>query len=87
MQPSELVVGSICGGADETSPLTADPAMGGAFDLLVNIGATCLIRTGKLDGFAQQLADRAMTTPWAVPPYPMAKRPKGVSMPKPVRRP
>jgi len=28
MQPSELVVGSICGGADETSPLTADPAMG-----------------------------------------------------------
>lgn len=87
MQPSELVVGSICGGADETSPLTADPAMGGAFDLPVNIGATCLIGTGKLDGFAQQLADRAMTTPWAVPPYPMAKRPKGVSMPKPVRRP
>ena len=38
----ELVVGTICGGSDATSGLTANPAMGVAFDLLVADGASDL---------------------------------------------
>ena len=34
----ELTVGTICGGSDATSGLTANPAMGRAFDLLVEAG-------------------------------------------------
>ena len=29
---SQLVVGTICGGADDTSGITANPAVGNAFD-------------------------------------------------------
>jgi len=35
----ELVVGTICGGSDGTSGLTANPAIGRAADLLVDAGA------------------------------------------------
>ena len=38
IHPSELVVGTICGGSDATSGLTANPAMGRAFDHLVADG-------------------------------------------------
>jgi len=36
---SDLVVGTVCGGSDATSGITANPAVGRAFDLLVQNGA------------------------------------------------
>ena len=62
MDPSELVVGTICGGSDATSGLTANPAAGRAFDLLVERGATCIFEeTGELIGCEQFMARRAAT--------------------------
>ncbi|WP_448579841.1 UxaA family hydrolase, partial [Thermaurantiacus sp.] len=51
MAVSELVVGTICGGSDGTSGITANPAMGRAFDLLIGEGATGIFEeTGELIG-------------------------------------
>jgi len=62
MDVRELVVGTICGGSDATSGLTANPAAGRAFDLLVQRGATCVFEeTGELIGCEQFMADRAAT--------------------------
>jgi len=59
---SELVVGTICGGSDGTSGLTANPAIGRAFDLLVEQGAACIFEeTGELIGCEHHMADRAVT--------------------------
>ena len=44
MAASELVVGTICGGSDSTSTLTANPGVGRAFDRLVAAGARCISR-------------------------------------------
>ncbi len=56
----ELVVGTICGGSDATSGLTANPAMGVAFDLLVAAGAkTIFEETGELIGMEHLMAARA----------------------------
>lgn len=58
----ELVVGTICGGSDATSGLTANPAAGRAFDLLVGRGAACIFEeTGELIGCEQFMAQRAVT--------------------------
>jgi altronate dehydratase large subunit len=58
----ELVVGTICGGSDGTSGITANPAIGLAFDRLVATGATCIFEeTGELIGCEQILAARAAT--------------------------
>ena len=38
---SQLVVGTIYGGADGTSGITANPAVENAFDQLVQLGASC----------------------------------------------
>jgi altronate hydrolase len=60
MRIDELVVGTICGGSDATSGLTANPAAGRAFDLLVEQGATCIFEeTGELIGCEQFMARRA----------------------------
>ena len=60
MRADELVVGTICGGSDATSGLTANPAMGVAFDLLVADGATTIFEeTGELIGMEHQMAARA----------------------------
>ncbi len=60
MRPDELVVGTICGGSDATSGLTANPAMGRAFDFLVEQGATCIFEeTGELIGMEHWMAERA----------------------------
>jgi len=57
----ELVVGTICGGSDATSGLTANPAMGVAFDLLVAAGArTIFEETGELIGMEHLMAARAV---------------------------
>jgi altronate dehydratase large subunit len=60
MHADELVVGTICGGSDATSGLTANPAMGIAFDLLVADGAAAIFEeTGELIGMEQLMAARA----------------------------
>jgi altronate dehydratase large subunit len=62
MRPDELVVGTICGGSDGTSGLTANPAMGRAFDLLVGRNAACIFEeTGELVGCEHHMAERAVT--------------------------
>jgi len=58
----ELVVGTICGGSDATSGLTANPGMGRAFDFLVEQNATCIFEeTGELIGMEHWMAERAAT--------------------------
>lgn len=62
MSVAELVVGTICGGSDATSGLSANPAAGRAFDLLVQEGATCIFEeTGELIGCEHFMAERATT--------------------------
>jgi altronate dehydratase large subunit len=62
MEVRELVVGTICGGSDATSGLTANPAAGRAFDLLVEQGATAIFEeTGELIGCEHFMAERAAT--------------------------
>jgi altronate dehydratase large subunit len=51
MDVSELVIGTICGGSDGTSGITANPAVGRAFDRLGAAGAACVFEeTGELVG-------------------------------------
>ena len=58
----ELVIGTICGGSDGTSGLSANPGMGRAFDLLIAEGAAGIFEeTGELIGCEQYMADRAAT--------------------------
>ncbi len=58
----ELVVGTICGGSDGTSGITANPGIGRAFDRLVADGAVCIFEeTGELIGCEQVMAARAAT--------------------------
>jgi altronate dehydratase large subunit len=60
MGVDELVVGTICGGSDATSGLTANPAMGRAFDFLVEQKAACIFEeTGELIGMERWMAQRA----------------------------
>jgi altronate hydrolase len=60
MRVDELVVGTICGGSDATSGLTANPAMGRAFDHLVAAGARAIFEeTGELIGMEKLMASRA----------------------------
>jgi len=60
MRVDELVVGTICGGSDATSGLTANPAMGIAFDLLLADGAVAIFEeTGELIGMEHLMAARA----------------------------
>ena len=62
MRLDELVVGTICGGSDGTSGVTANPAVGRAFDRLVAEGATCIFEeTGELIGCEAIMAERAVT--------------------------
>ena len=56
----ELIVGTICGGSDATSGITANPAVGHAFDLLVEAGARAIFEeTGELIGCETIMAARA----------------------------
>jgi altronate hydrolase len=62
MAVNELVIGTICGGSDGTSGITANPTMGRAFDLLISDGAICIFEeTGELIGCEHYMADRAAT--------------------------
>ncbi|MBI3853569.1 MAG: UxaA family hydrolase [Verrucomicrobia bacterium] len=60
MNINELIVGTICGGSDATSGVTANPAVGRAFDLLVERNARAIFEeTGELIGCEQIMAERA----------------------------
>lgn len=62
MGVEELVVGTICGGSDATSGITANPAIGRAFDRLVEMGAATIFEeTGELIGCEDILESRAVT--------------------------
>lgn len=62
MELNELVVGTICGGSDGTSGISANPAVGRCFDRLIESGATCIFEeTGELIGCEKTMADRAAT--------------------------
>jgi altronate hydrolase len=59
---NELIVGTICGGSDGTSGLTANPAIGRACDNLTAAGAACIFEeTGELIGCEKHMASRAAT--------------------------
>ncbi|AXK41111.1 UxaA family hydrolase [Erythrobacter aureus] len=62
MTIADLVVGTICGGSDGTSGITANPAVGRCFDRLISERATCIFEeTGELIGCEQVMAERAIT--------------------------
>jgi altronate hydrolase len=62
MALDELVVGTVCGGSDATSGITANPVIGRAFDQLVEAGAACIFEeTGELIGCEHIMAARAVT--------------------------
>jgi len=62
MRLDELVVATICGGSDSTSGITANPAVGVAFDQLVAAGAACIFEeTGELVGCEFHMKRRAAT--------------------------
>jgi altronate dehydratase large subunit len=59
---SDLIVGTVCGGSDGTSGISANPAVGGAFDTMVGRGSTCIFEeTGELIGCEAHMALRAIT--------------------------
>jgi altronate hydrolase len=60
MEVGDLIVGTVCGGSDATSGITANPAVGRAFDLLAQNGARVVFEeTGELIGCEQIMAARA----------------------------
>lgn len=62
MRMDELVIGTVCGGSDGTSGITANPAVGRAFDHFVDAGAACVFEeTGELVGCEFHMERRAVT--------------------------
>ena len=58
----DLVIGAICGGSDGASGVTANPAVGRAFDRFIAEGAACMFEeTGELIGCEGHMAARAVT--------------------------
>ena len=56
----ELVIATVCGGSDSTSGITANPAVGRAFDKLIQQQATCIFEeTGELVGCEFHMQQRA----------------------------
>ncbi|WP_158968637.1 UxaA family hydrolase [Paraglaciecola sp. L3A3] len=62
MPVEDLVIGTICGGSDGTSGISANPAVGVCFDKLIAANATCIFEeTGELIGCEHIMAHRAET--------------------------
>jgi altronate hydrolase len=62
MALNELVVGTVCGGSDGTSGITANPAVGRCFDWLIENRAACIFEeTGELIGCERIMSSRAIT--------------------------
>jgi len=60
MSVNELIIGTICGGSDGTSGITANPGIGRAFDQFVAKGARCIFEeTGELIGCEGIMSERA----------------------------
>jgi altronate hydrolase len=58
----ELIVGTVCGGSDGTSGITANPAVGRCFDWLIEKNSACIFEeTGELIGCERIMASRAIT--------------------------
>lgn len=61
MTVQELIVGTICGGSDATSGMTANPAVGRAFNKLVaNKGIAIFEETGEMIGLEDIMSRRAI---------------------------
>jgi altronate hydrolase len=59
---ADLVIGTICGGSDGTSGITANPVVGRVLDALVAGGGTAIFEeTGELIGCERHMAGRAVT--------------------------
>jgi altronate dehydratase large subunit len=62
LRVDELVVGTVCGGSDATSGISANPAVGRAFDVLVKQGAATIFEeTGEMIGLEDVMSVRAVT--------------------------
>jgi len=62
MTVSDLIIGTICGGSDASSGISANPAVGHVFDRLAGAGATAIFEeTGELIGCETFLGERAAT--------------------------
>jgi altronate dehydratase large subunit len=62
MRLDELTIATICGGSDSTSGITANPAVGVAFDKLIAAGSACIFEeTGELVGCEYHMKRRAVT--------------------------
>ncbi len=60
MDISELIVGTVCGGSDATSGITANPGIGRCFNRLVECGAAAIFEeTGELIGCEAIMMQRA----------------------------
>jgi len=62
LRVNDLVVGTVCGGSDATSGVSANPAVGRAFDILVKHGAVTIFEeTGEMIGLEDVMSARAVT--------------------------
>ena len=62
MNVSDFTIGTVCGGSDATSGISANPAVGRAFDLLVRHGAATIFEeTGEMIGLGDVMCSRAVT--------------------------
>jgi len=62
LRMDEFIVGTVCGGSDATSGITANPGIGRAFDRLVEQKAACIFEeTGELIGCEDIMTARAAT--------------------------
>ena len=62
LRVNEIVVGTVCGGSDATSGISANPAVGRAFDMLVEQGAATIFEeTGEMIGLEDVMSARAVT--------------------------
>lgn len=67
MNMGDLIVGTVCGGSDATSGITANPSVGRAFDTLVENGAAAIFEeTGEMIGLEEVMSRRAVTNELAV---------------------
>lgn len=67
MGPADLIIGTICGGSDATSGITANPGIGRCFNQLVEAGAACVFEeTGELIGCEDVMTERAATPELAI---------------------
>ena len=59
---TDLVIGTVCGGSDATSGITANPAVGRAFDMLVEKKGTAIFEeTGEMIGLENVMSQRAIS--------------------------